>query len=615
MIIAALAPPRQSESLARSPFDELRWVGEHPQTEIDGRWSAVTAIDGVEIERVLGACRELNERYWRKKFEEELVAALTKCGRAPGPTVTLRLRGVEGDVEQTLAGVRMTAANVVALRAAHNALHGEPPAIPRASREHANQVAPQFGELAHPLRFELEPDTQLSRQDAEADLDQLEWLIENRFAFRDFVALDRKALFDAVRVGLGESLTRNQFALQLAKLLARFGDADTRLAGELALPSGWLPCLLGETCDGILAYEPDRSGFVDAQHPYVTRIDGIDVAKWIEVAGRIAPGGAPQLVRHDTIRQLARIAWLREEMCSIASTVVRLELQSLDRSNVKTVELDLSDTRARELDPERAAPHRIERRFGYLRLGFPPGVDSDDLWPDGLGIGGLMNTDGLVVDARGITNVSRDAVRLFMTTLMRMDDEPRVLEVAYYRTEPGAESSYWYAPLNRRSLDALGPSADLRDRNAAEEDRQHFVGSWPARIADFSPSHWLVTSRWEDAYPLHYAKPVVLLCDARSTEATEVAVEALKGWRDCKVIGTATGGANGWRLPFRLERSGLVVNLSTVVAFRHNGELFTFHGVEPDVHVDPLATDFIGATDTQLAAALDYLRSVSPQSR
>jgi hypothetical protein len=162
-----------------------------------------------------------------------------------------------------------------------------------------------------------------------------------------------------------------------------------------------------------------------------------------------------------------------------------------------------------------------------VRLSFPPRVDGAELWPDGLGIGDPMRTDGLVVDARGATEVARDVVRLLQVTLMRTEDEPRVREVAYYRMEPGAERSNWYAPLDRRGLNGwrrIEQSGQERSRGAS------LLVRYPGRHRPtLSADRWLVSSRWDKlSAPVRQAGSVAVR--RQTTGGAEIAVEALQGW-------------------------------------------------------------------------------------
>jgi hypothetical protein len=607
VVIALVAP--QSESLKRSPFDQVRWSDDNPQVVIDGKWNAVLSIDDVSIEQVLAACHESNYRYWQKRFEEDLVSALTKCGHAPGRTVTLQVHELDGTQVRVLNDVPMTSFNVVAIRAAHNAQHGIPPAIPRAAREHAKDVAPQFAEFAHALRFELDNDVALARQDAEADLDQLEWLTENRFAFRDRAKLDRKALFDAVRIGLGDSITRNELALQLAKLLTRFGDADTCLAGELALPRGSLPFAIGEARGGIVAYKGDRSGFVDAEHPFLARIDGIDIEKWIAVAKRISPGGAPQLVRRDAVQRLAQVAWLRMEMGSIAAKTATVELASEDRATTKTIELTLAPRATRTSRPLLPGTHIIgDNEIGYLRPAEPPATwrgDEQDLAM-------LTSTHALVVDVRECATGRLWGLQgVFMATCPQA--LPCAYEVAAYRMEPGAEDNLPY--LQRLGLESLNYNDNrqlLGDAAPFSEAFERAHAFYPSNFSDWQVS---LARRYSIGDHPAYERPVVVLCDAGTRGEAEVFAAAMHGRWHITLIGETSAGANRGALAFRLEHSGLVVHVATMVSFSPTGLIYAGCGITPDVLAPKAASDFIGTTDVQLSAAIDHLRAVRSKPR
>jgi hypothetical protein len=608
LIALALVAP-QGESLKRSPFDQVRWTDDKPQVVVDGKWSAVLAIDDVSIEQVLEACHALNGRYWQKRFEEDLVTALTKCGHAPGTTVTLQVRDLAGTETRTFKDVPMTTLNVLAVRGAHNALHGIPPAIPRVVRERSNDVVSQFAEFARPLRFELGNDVALARHDAEDDLDQLEWLIENRFAFRDRAKIDRKAMFDAARSGIGDSITRSELALHVTKLLARFGDADSRLAGELPLPHGSLPFALGEARGGIVAYKTDRSGFVDAEHPFLTRIDGVDVEKWTEVAKRISPGGAPLLVRRDAVQHLVNSAWLRMETAAGAAETVSVELASENRATTKTIEFRLAPRSARTNRLMRPATNVIGGgEIGYLRPAEPP-ANWRDHEQDFLK---LISTQGLVVDVRECETGRLWGLKgVFMATCSQA--LPCAYEVAAYRMEPGAEDNLPY--LQRLGLESLNSN----DNRQVLGDQAPFLKAF-VRAHAFFPNNFsdlqvsLVRHYSSGDTPL-YEKPVVVLCDAATRGEAEVFAAAMRDRWHVTLIGETTAGANGGPLAFRLEHSGLVVQIATTVAFSPTGFIYAGCGVTPDVLAPKAASDFIGTSDAQLATALDYLRTAASKPR
>ena len=57
----------------------------------------------------------------------------------------------------------------------------------------------------------------------------------------------------------------------------------------------------------------------------------------------------------------------------------------------------------------------------------------------------------------------------------------------------------------------------------------------------------------------------------------------------------------------RLPRSGITIQLSSMASFQPDGRTYDGHGVDPDIMVRPIATDYIEDTDTMLDAARAFL--------
>ena len=99
-----------------------------------------------------------------------------------------------------------------------------------------------------------------------------------------------------------------------------------------------------------------------------------------------------------------------------------------------------------------------------------------------------------------------------------------------------------------------------------------------------------------------------VLMDTTNFSACDVFLGAFKGWRNVTLMGTASAGGSGRYRARRLENSKLQVRLSSMASFRPNGKLYDGNGIHPDVVVEPIPTDFIGQTDSVLAAAVARLK-------
>ena len=85
--------------------------------------------------------------------------------------------------------------------------------------------------------------------------------------------------------------------------------------------------------------------------------------------------------------------------------------------------------------------------------------------------------------------------------------------------------------------------------------------------------------------------------------AADIFLAAFKGRQNVTLMGTPSGGGSGGYQSYRLHHSEIQVRLSSMVSFQPGGALYDGNGVQPDVLIEPLPTDFIGKTDSTLDAA------------
>ena len=102
----------------------------------------------------------------------------------------------------------------------------------RVHRSHAQAAAGEFGYLTR--RFDFEPpwDSRLSKARAQEDLDELEWLLENRYSYLHLRGVDYQSALDSIRCSLGDGIPRSVFGYQLAKFMTLFGDGHSRVASS-----------------------------------------------------------------------------------------------------------------------------------------------------------------------------------------------------------------------------------------------------------------------------------------------------------------------------------------------------------------------------------------------
>jgi RNA polymerase sigma factor (sigma-70 family) len=106
---------------AVSPFQAVRWNGDAAEVQVNGTWYQLLAVNDLSADQIITSAKSA-DREWQRRFEEDFVALLAYMGHEPGPTVTLKLKNLETQKEETLTDVAMTEENRRAiLRARHPA--------------------------------------------------------------------------------------------------------------------------------------------------------------------------------------------------------------------------------------------------------------------------------------------------------------------------------------------------------------------------------------------------------------------------------------------------------------------------------------------------------------
>ena len=633
----AVAQQAAEEYEKLGAFEAVRWKGDDaawPEVDLGGIKYELKEIQDLPVEKVLEFCKKKDANEWRKVFEEDLVEVLSKMGKAPATgTVKVKMKPVEGGEDRTFEGVWLTQVNLEQTIKNRQVIApagpGAPPGagggaaavvvgpVNRIEREHVNQVAEPFKFLADRIQPQSARGKDvLGRKQAEEDLDQLEWLLVNRYAYLARGNVDYKAALDTVRAGLGgEGIPRGAFAVQIHQLLALFGDGHTGASIDLEgdLPAGYLPFLLAEIAGGkVVAYDPGGAGLVDLDRPVVTSLDGVEIEKWLDAARRIAPGGSPHAVRRHCVESgLRYVNFLRDGLKLPRKAEIVVGLASLDGKNTGPLEMKLAEEPVSPPRPREGLRRTLEGNVGYLRIAT---MTDDPNFVRALhdAMAESRGTTGLVIDVRRNGGGSRAVLRELYPYFTDPDEaRPRVVNVAAYRLNkeknepPDARDGY----LQDRFLWPItaGVWTD-EEREAIGRLAKEFRPEWDLPPLQFSAWHAMVLSPRKGAPYYHYDKPVVVLMDGGCFSATDIFLGALKGTKKVTLLGTASGGGSGRPEGFRLAHSGVGGRLSTMASFRPDGTLYDGKGVAPDVEAWPEPNDFIGRTDSVLEAALKRLK-------
>lgn len=499
-----------------------------------------------------------------------------------------------------------------------------PKSVKRVDRSHANTVPKQFEQLTRRIDFSeidfgFPANPQLSRKQAEDDLDELEWLLENRYSYLNLKGVDYKAALDSIRISLGDGIKRISFGYQLTKFIALFGDGHSRVASPSvhlrSLCSGFLPFLIEESHGRLVAFKPDRSSFVDPNFPFMRVLDGMPIDSWLQAAGRFVARGSPQFLRCNSIRNLRYIDCLRKELGLDNSRSVRVEMESADGLQTRKIELPLAkecpiygfwprpETEIKNLEDIRVESRILPQNIGYLRI--IASLNEPEFLDDLVEVMNQFNdTDGLIIDIRSNGGGSRAPLRALFPFFMAGNEPPRIVNVAAYRLgtrnrRKAFEGRYLYSASSSHFFQT--------ERATVARFVTTFRPEWVPTPGAFSQWHYFVISPSKDKRYYYYDKPVVILMDRRNFSACDIFLGAFKGWKNVTLMGQPSGGGSGCRESYRLYNSQINIYLSSMASFRPNGKLYDGNGIQPDVVIEPIPTDFIGKTDSILQAAIQRL--------
>lgn len=133
-----------------------------------------------------------------------------------------------------------------------------------------------------------------------------------------------------MREKIDAGISVNDFGIELQKVLALGIDGHAEVSGYTLPRGGCLPLLIEPEGERLVAFKPDRTGFLAEGYPYLTKIDGKEIAEWRQAAAVLVPKGSPQYVLRHCLRLMRELDYLRTLMKLPKKQVVEIELVAGD---------------------------------------------------------------------------------------------------------------------------------------------------------------------------------------------------------------------------------------------------------------------------------------------
>jgi Peptidase family S41 len=450
-------------------------------------------------------------------------------------------------------------------------------------------------------------DTLISRAEAAEDLEALKRVIRGHSSYVWSVTFPFVEAIDRMQAQLPDRVSVNGLSTQVNKLVRLLGDDHAQVIDWVErVPQGFTPFHFGKVDKRYFLYTTTPAGFVDADFPFVRSIDGVLIEEWFRVAGDIGQGpDSSAAARFGRGHRLMRyINYMRAEMGLPVRPEIVLEMVSADGARSTTLKLPVAAVLAEEAKPFKLATRSrlLDGNIGYLRVHAHRGKEGDELRDS---IDRLMrefrNTDALIIDARQSGGGRREVLNALFPYFMPAGAPPYVFNVAKVRIPEGDES---FEPLtvfdspDKRLLYVPNPQNPKDEAAAYRQFAATFRPVWSPPTDKFTDWYFM-TLRADPRKPF-YRKPVYVLIDWGIGSAGDIFTSAFKDWRNVTLIGTPTMGRSGHGREFLLPHSKLTVNLSTMASFQKTGQLYDTVGIAPDLTMEPVPTDWFGATDTVL---------------
>jgi hypothetical protein len=451
----------------------------------------------------------------------------------------------------------------------------------------------------------------VSRGKLLADVDDLELILENCYAYLERRGADYRGALDALRASLTKDTPLRVFTHRVERLLTIFGDPHSAVR-SVGPRTHHPPVLFVMDGGKLAALTPGRSGYFTRGFPYCTEIKGRPVAEWIAAAEHIVPQASPQYRRYMALSQLSDVVTVAREM-SISlepDSPVPAVFESADGKERKTANLETA--RSGGGGRWRAGDSEVRSDgIGYLRL---TQMATGDRFIASLNdwMVKFKDTRGLIIDVRGNSGGTQDAIKTLLPWLMKPGSPLKVVNVAAYRLPvklPKSNPSGFLGLFGR----GLHPvtSAVWTPQQASE--LKAFLKTWEPKwklpAGKFSDWHLMALNHESNPEAGFYDKPVIVLMDERCYSATDNFLGALKGHPNVTLMGTTSGGGSGRMANYVLPNTHIELTLCQMASFASNGQTYDGNGVIPDVVAEPKLEDQLaGHGDSVLDAAVARLK-------
>ena len=230
-----------------SPFSAVQFKGNDVIVEVENEWFTFEMMDSIKCDFLLEYSKAIYGYNYKKRFSEDFVEFLLKIGITPEGTEEFVL--LDENQDRVRKQLKFT----------------------RANRTKASEYYDQNYEMTQSL------DIVLSKEQMEADLDELQYAITNYYSYAFLNRVNVKKEIQKLKETLPEETTSKEFGILLKPFINQFGDAHSRLK-TLELESYGLLPFETSAFEGNIVCHIDTQ-LLDKAYPFLKSVNGVDIKK------------------------------------------------------------------------------------------------------------------------------------------------------------------------------------------------------------------------------------------------------------------------------------------------------------------------------------------------
>jgi len=570
-----------------TPFEAVQWKGDKALYLIEDQWYELIAFQGKSGAELVEVCKLVYPQKWKQRFGEDFVEFIVSLGLKPKAVDLFTLRTTAGDTIQKELSFEESKRN----------------AVRDYFREH------HFREDYAEVDFE----EKIAKEAMQQDLESLRTSIHRAFSYANRLGVDTDAEIDRMKAALPASLSVQDFAIRIQELILKYGDGHSKVDLLDFSRYGILPFKTAAFQDKVIAFEEGE--LLEADFPYLAAVNGIALSELLEVPPSFKlPHLAEQTQKVWGAGNLRYMGYILQAKDRFSKEVKVKLTNDAGEEKLITKPLLFPETekekgriaRLLEMTSHNSFSHKmLANEIGYIKISDMLTNEPDEI------IKGIMEdfkeSKGIVIDVRGNTGGGRATTLALLPYFLSETQSPLIGNLAKRRMNVKVEVKE--GVIRKRYLHPLSSSKfDEKDKERIKSFLQDFEEKWEYDESKYSDWHFFLLKK--NADKAFYPHPVVILQDEFCFSATDIFLASFDQLDNVKLMGTTSGGGSGKAEDHILPNSHITVRLSSIISFQPNGKLFEGKGVAPDIYLEPKQyTDIVGSTDSQLDAAIDYLKS------